>query len=152
MCELQYKVGLKALELIEELVGVNLTEDEAGFIAFHIVNASLNEDFCNTVDITLLTNQILKIIKKHFSIDFSEDSFNYIRLVTHLKFFSQRIFKREQISKDDDNLYKTLSKQYIEETKYLNTICKYIKKQYNYTLTSQEKLYLMIHIKKNTTI
>lgn len=35
----EYLVGMKALDFIEQEVGIRLDEDEAGFIALHIVNA-----------------------------------------------------------------------------------------------------------------
>ena len=38
----EFAVGLHALNLIKEQFGVDLSEDEAGFIALHIVNSQLN--------------------------------------------------------------------------------------------------------------
>ena len=38
----EFKIGMKALDLIEEKTHVRLPEDEAGFIALHIVNAQLD--------------------------------------------------------------------------------------------------------------
>ena len=37
----EYQVGLKALEMVKGQVGVELPEDEAGFIALHLVNAEM---------------------------------------------------------------------------------------------------------------
>ncbi|MEG1003659.1 MAG: PRD domain-containing protein [Clostridium sp.] len=144
----EFNVGLKALDIVEEYTGVRLSESEATFIALHILNAALNEDIANTMNITVLTNKILSIIKKYFNIEFDEESLDYTRLITHLKFFAQRIFKREQIEDDDTELYEIISKRYSEERKCINKIEKYIKKQFSYTLSNQEILYLIMHIRR----
>ncbi len=39
----EFQIGKKALQMIQQHFQINLPEDEAGFIAMHIVNAELNE-------------------------------------------------------------------------------------------------------------
>ena len=143
----EYKVGIKALEIIKKETNIMLEEDEAAFIALHIVNASLGEEIYNTMNITLLTRDILKIIKLHFKLEFDENSLTYIRLVTHLKFFSQRIFKRELFGESDD-LFDIVSVKYKEAYACVAKIKKYIKKQFNYDCTNQELTYLILHIQR----
>lgn len=144
----EYKVGLKGIEIVEKYTGIKLSDDEAGFIALHILNAALNEDMHNTMNITVLTNKILNIIKKYFNITFDEDSLDYSRLLTHLKFFVQRIFKREQIKDEDVELYEIITTRYSEERKCIEKIEQYISKQFSYKLTKQEILYLIMHIRR----
>lgn len=144
----EYKVGLKGIEIVEKYTGIKLSDDEAGFIALHILNAALNEDMYNTMNITVLTNKILNIIKKYFNITFDEDSLDYSRLLTHLKFFVQRIFKREQIKDEDVELYEIITTRYSEERKCIEKIEQYISKQFSYKLTKQEILYLIMHIRR----
>lgn len=146
----EFKIGLWALDLIKEEVGTNLKEDEAAFIALHIVNASLDSDMNNTMNITILTKDILKIIEEYFKVKFNEESLDYIRLVTHLKFFSQRILKREQIDIDEEELYNLFIKKYEKQNKCIDKISKYILRQFNYELTKQEKIYLLLHILRVT--
>lgn len=144
----EFKIGIKALDIVEQYTGVRLSDDEATFVALHVLNAALNEEISNTMNITVLTNKILNIIKKYFDIEFDEDSLDYTRLITHLKFFAQRIFKREQNTEEDVELYEIISKRYSEERKCVDKIGKYIKKQFSYTLTKQEIIYLIMHIRK----
>lgn len=89
----EFEIGLKALEIIKAKVGVEFSEDEAGFIAFHFANAQMEgEEVNRTVKITQFVQDILGIIKYHFGIEFDEDSWNYGRLVTHLKFLHNEYF------------------------------------------------------------
>ena len=39
----EYKVALWALEFLNRKLKIELPEDEAGFIALHFINASLNQ-------------------------------------------------------------------------------------------------------------
>lgn len=144
----EFKVGLKALNIVDKYTGVKLSEDEAGFIALHIINSALNEDMYNTMNITVLTNKILNIIKKYFNIKFDEESLDYTRLLTHLKFFAQRIFKREQVEEEDAELYDIISSRYPEERKCIDKIEQYINKQFSYNLSRQEVIYLIMHIRR----
>lgn len=144
----EYRSGQWSINLIKDKLDIELPEDEAAFIALHIVNASLGEEMYNTMNITILTKDILKIIKTHFNLDFNEDSLDYIRLVTHLKFFSQRVFKKEQLKLEDDDIYNMIVSKYKEEKNCVDKISKYTERSFNYTLSKQEIIYLILHIKK----
>ena len=65
----EYALGVAALAKIKKASGIQLGEDEAGFIALHLVNAQLNDDMHNTIDITSLINDIINLIKYHLSIE-----------------------------------------------------------------------------------
>ena len=47
----EYKIGLKVLDKIKEKFDIELPEDEAGFIALHIVNAQLDETISVVYDV-----------------------------------------------------------------------------------------------------
>lgn len=51
--------------MIEKELKVTLPQDEAAFIALHIVNAELDLDMTEMVSMTKLVNDILKIVDKH---------------------------------------------------------------------------------------
>ena len=87
----EFAIGKQALAMVKNKTGVSLPEDEAGFIALHIVNAELNEEMPNIINITKVMQEILRIVKYHFKIEFNEESLHYYRFVTHLKFFAQRL-------------------------------------------------------------
>lgn len=145
----EYKIGLKALEMISDQFDIRLPEDEATFIALHIVNANLNEEIPILMDITKIIQEILNIVKYNFNIEFDEESLSYYRFITHLKFFAQRLFNNKIIVEDNDNeLYEIVKEKYKEAYKCVNKIRKYILKDYNYDLTKEEMLYLIIHIEK----
>ena len=65
----EYLVGEYAVALIERRIGIKLPVDEAGFIALHIVNAEYNTVMRDTIDITNLIQNVVKIVKEYFSMD-----------------------------------------------------------------------------------
>ncbi|MGD8192039.1 BglG family transcription antiterminator LicT [Brevibacillus ginsengisoli] len=144
----EFSVGLKALEQIKMKFNIALPEDEAGFIAIHIINAEMNEEISNTMSITKFIQKIITIVKYHFNVEFEEDSLSYYRMITHLRFFAQRVFQGKHYENNDDFLYIMIKQKHKEAAKCTEKIKEYIKKEYNHTLTNEEMLYLTIHIER----
>ncbi|MBU5263649.1 BglG family transcription antiterminator LicT [Bacillus atrophaeus] len=144
----EFSIGKEALLMVEKKTGISLPEDEAGFIALHIVNAELNEEMPNIISITKVMQEILSIVKYHFNIEFDEESLYYYRFVTHLKFFAQRLFNGTYMESSDDFLFETVKEKYHRAYKCTEKIKQYIQKEYDHKLTSEELLYLTIHIER----
>lgn len=69
----EYEIGCQALEIIKDQLKVELPEDEAGFIAFHFVNAQQNLESSRMVDIMKLVKEITNIVKYQMGLDFDEE-------------------------------------------------------------------------------
>lgn len=142
----EYQIGKKALEIIKKKTGVLLPNDEAGFIALHIVNGQLDEDVHDMYEITKIMQEIENIVRHHFKIEFNEESAYYYRFITHLKFFAQRLLEHKKQNKQEDDLLEVVQVKYANAYQCVEKIAMYIKNQYNYELYDEEKLYLTIHI------
>ncbi|KUP36553.1 BglG family transcription antiterminator LicT [Bacillus halotolerans] len=144
----EFAVGKEALHMVKNKTGVSLPEDEAGFIALHIVNAELNEEMPNIINITKVMQEILSIVKYHFNIEFDEESLHYYRFVTHLKFFAQRLFNGTYLESQDDFLLETVKEKYHRAYDCTKKIKTYMEHEYEHKLTRDELLYLTIHIER----
>lgn len=142
----EFRCGLEAIRIIEDKLSIHLPEDEAGFIAMHIVNAELNEEMPNVIQITKLIQDILNIVKYHFQIDLDEESLNYFRFVTHLKFFGQRLFNETQMENQNEFLYEVVKEKNTAAFQCAEKINEYVQKEYNRSLIEDEMLYLTLHI------
>lgn len=144
----EFEVGCYALKLVEEKLGVALAEDEAGNIAFHFINAQQDNPYSsqNKV-IESVVNDILNIIQYSFRIVYNKESISYTRCVTHLRLFAQRLICQEMLA-EEQNLY--LYQQVMETCKRERGCVKkiniYIKDRFQVKITSQEELYLTLHI------
>ncbi|WP_028402093.1 BglG family transcription antiterminator LicT [Ectobacillus panaciterrae] len=145
----EYEIGLEALNMVCEQFGVILPEDEAGFLALHIVNAELNEEMPIVKNMTKVMQEILTMVRYHFKIEFNENSLPFYRFITHLKFFAQRLVKGNHYnSTTDDGLYQVIKEKYSEAYKCSQKIKKFIESSYTYELTDEEMIYLTIHIER----
>ncbi|MFP3846064.1 BglG family transcription antiterminator LicT [Priestia filamentosa] len=147
----EYEIGLEALNMICEQFGVLLPEDEAGFLALHIVNAELNEEMPTIRNMTKVMQDILTIIKYHYKIDFNEDSLIFYRFITHLKFFAQRLVKGNHYDNaNDDDLFNVIKEKYSKAYKCTEKVKRFVENNYGYELTGEEIMYLTIHIERVT--
>lgn len=143
----EFEVGLYGIRLIKETLGVALTEDEAGFIALHIVNAGLNEEMSNIYEITKTTQDIVNIVRYHFNLHLKEDELSYSRFLTHLKFFCQRILNGEVLIEiSDETLLSSLKTKYRDSYACVLKINDYIVNRFDHALSSDEIMYLILHI------
>jgi len=142
----EFQIALEALKMIKDKLAIELPEDEAGFIAMHFVNAELNEEMTDVTNMTKIIQDILNIVKYHFKIELDEDSLNYFRFLTHLKFFAQRLINNMLLKSDDDELYEIVKNKHPEAYACTKKIKDYIQKVHGHEITSEEKLYLTIHI------
>jgi beta-glucoside operon transcriptional antiterminator len=146
----EFEIGLKALEFIESETNKKLPEDEAGNIALHLINAQTNNSSNKVEDIahqTKMIQDILNIIKYTYNIALNEESLNYERFVTHLRFFFQRLNKNEKMEKEEDDfLLKQVKTKYKKAYECMLKIQKYLEKE----LSDEEQLYLTIHIQRVT--
>ncbi|MBE6090543.1 MULTISPECIES: BglG family transcription antiterminator LicT [Clostridium] len=147
----EFLIGKEALQIIEKRLHVDLPEDEAANIALHIVNAQLNSsNIDDTMSMTNMIQNILNIVKFHYKLELDEYSLHYERFITHLKFFSQRIFRGNEIEDEDTSLSKIMREKYKEAYKCAEKIKKYVKSEFNSELTDEEMMYLAVHINRVT--
>ena len=145
----EYQIGKYAVKLIEERFGVQLNDDEAGFIALHIVNAQLDMHTKTVKEITKVMQEIETIVRMTFSIALDEDSVYYYRFITHLKFFAQRLFSGKSYAGTDvDNMLELVQCKYPKACECVEKIAHFLKQKYGYSLSEEEILYLSIHISR----
>lgn len=142
----EFQIGMKALKMLKEKLKIELPEDEAGFIAMHFVNAELNEEMTDVANMTKIIQDILNIVKYHFKLELDEDSLNYFRFLTHLKFFAQRLINNILLKGNDEDLYEIVKNKHPEAYACTKKIEDYIQKVHGCEITPEEKLYLTIHI------
>ncbi|NAT78047.1 transcriptional antiterminator BglG [Dickeya dadantii] len=144
----EFAIGLDALDIIHRRLGVRLPEDEAGFIALHLVNAQLDSHMPEVMRITRVMQEILNIVKYQLNLDYNEQAFSYHRFVTHLKFFAQRLLGRTPVFSEDESLHDVVKEKYTLAYHCAEKIQDHIMLNYDYTLTKEELMFLAIHIER----
>lgn len=143
----EYRVACKALNLIEARTQVRLPVDETASIALHLFNARQdNSGMEETMEMTNIVNEVMNIVKYHYGIDFDEESMNYSRFITHLRYFAYRMLRGELNNDHQDALYEQVKIQYPQAYECTNKVQVYLNKQYHMEMTKDELTYFMIHI------
>ncbi|MBS4958659.1 MAG: PRD domain-containing protein [Clostridium sp.] len=143
----EFKVGIYAVNKINDVLGVKLPEEEAGNIAFHIVNAQTeNSEMENTILMIKMMKDILNIIKYHLDVKLDKESLNYSRFITHLQFFLQRVIEGKVADSKNSFILTQVESQYPEKVNCARSIKNYVEKLLNIEVGDDEILYLAMHI------
>lgn len=142
----EYRVGLKANEIVLEETGVEFTEDEAGFIAMHFVNAQVGGEIREVYDMTYLMQEVFRIVRTEYGFEPDCDTIDYYRFVTHLKFFARRIVSGQQYGDEDSDLLEVVRFKYPRAYACASRVCAYVQREKNFRAGQNELLYLTIHI------
>ena len=148
----EYHLGQYCLGVIREQLGVILHEDEAAFLALHIVNAELNTNMSEMYDITKLIEGTISVVEYFYKKEFDRVSLDFNRFVVHLRYFAQRLFQgkmMEDAQGERDEVFRQLiMKNCKEHYKCAQCVADYIKNTYQKNLSDEELTYLTIHLKR----
>lgn len=144
----EFALGQEARALIASRLGVELAEDEAGFIALHLVTGQLNSEMPEVMHVTRVMQEILQLVKYQLHLEYDEESLSYQRFVTHLKFFAQRMLTRTVVADDDASLHSAVKDNYGKAWKCAETVALHLQNSYQRSLTTEEIMFLAIHIER----
>lgn len=148
----EYRLGQHSLTVIEEKFHVRLHEDEAAFIALHIVNAELNTTMSEMYDITKLIEGSIAVVEYFYQKAFDRSSLDFNRFVVHLRYFAQRLFHggiEEDGNDEQDAAFRRLiMKSCREHYRCAQCIGEYIRNTYHKEISEDELVYLTIHLKR----
>lgn len=145
----EFDVAMECIKMIEYHEQVELPEDEAGFIAMHLINENQeSEGVKDAVVTTKVIQDILTIVKYHFKIDLDENSVNYSRFITHIRFFLHRT--KNLVEGEDDFLFRQVRKRYPDTFDCALKIRKYFENSMQIKLSNEELLYFMLHVQRLT--
>ncbi|BES84195.1 hypothetical protein PEC302110_12920 [Pectobacterium araliae] len=69
-------------------------------------------------------------------------------MITHLKFFALRLLNRETVNHGDDSIYQGITELMSRAYASAMKVYDYVEKHYNCQLTTDEIMFLTIHINR----
>lgn len=148
LCEHEMEVGEYTLALIKKEMNIALPEEEACYIALHIINAEAmekNKELHTDEDII---REIIKIIEKEFHIKIDKKGYNYSRFVSHMNYLLKRGKNNDLIKSDNRKLYESLIHTYSDTHRCCEIIRKYLNEKLDLKMSDEECLYLILHINR----
>lgn len=143
----EFQLGKRVLKYMSEKTGLTFPDDEATNIAMHLITAEEGDSLENTEGTIELIDRFLRIISEMLGKKINSDSVSYYRLITHLKFFIQRIKKQQkQDFQADKDLYNMVIHIYHKEYVIAQRIAGIVLQDFNYKVSEDEIMFLTIHI------
>ncbi|GIN06208.1 PRD domain-containing protein [Shouchella clausii] len=145
----EHKAAKEAVRIVFDELDVLLPKSEESFLTYHFVNAQGQQRHMKeTVKMTEVINRIVKIIEFDYELQLNEESFDYLRLLTHLRYFVLRQLHQEKVEYKQFNpeLIELIQGTYKKAYQCATKIGRILHKQYGWELSSNEELYLTLHI------
>lgn len=144
----EYQAAANALETIAYYEGIKMNEDEAGFIAFHFVNGSLGNEATQTLLTAEMLQKVVLLVEDCLKIDLDEESLNYLRFITHLKFFIQRVIINEPRKEAVPEMFNQVVASYPDAAGCVGIIKSYLEEKLHCQIYPEEEMYLVLHVQR----
>lgn len=145
----EFECACEAIAYLDKRFDVKLPQDEAAFIALHLVNADSGASMDDTLRITRMVQGINSFIRNYYKIEIEPDSLDYYRLMIHLKMFASRIVQGNGTAAlHDPQLFDMVRRQYGKAFSCAEQVVSFIQKIYDCRVPEDELMYLTIHLER----
>lgn len=143
----EYRIAAHVIAAINATMGVELPEDEIGFVALHINSAISNRQLTEITEHSHLISDLVELIEHHLGFALERDSLNYSRLIRHLKFAVERIRRGEKVE-ESDKLDDLLKREYPEMYSLAWKLMKVMQQRLHKPVYEAEAIYLTLHLQR----
>ena len=141
----EYRIAEKFIEEVNMHLEYKLEIDEVGFITMHIHAALRGVKVSETSEQLILTYELVKVIESELGHKIDRESYDFIRLLTHLKFAVNRVKNNIKI---ENILLPEIKKKLKLYYKISQKVAKFAEKNYNILFNEDEVGYITIHLAK----
>lgn len=144
----EFDIGLWAIQLIKEKIGVKMPVDEAAFIALYIhTMKSKGGDIHETVRQTTMVQKMVQVISDYLNITIDETDISYDRLVTHLQFALMRA-KYQDSHVMDKEMFEMIKQKYPVSYQCAKQVAEESDASFGIILPEEELGYITLHIER----
>lgn len=149
----EVELGRRGIELVSERMGVNLPESEITSIALHLVNAEVDgmgssQDMDLVMKSTLILERATQVIEGQLGQQLDRTSYAYVRFVAHLRFLIRRLMRGGCKETENSGLFRQAARDFPDAYRCAAGINEYLKRDYNWSCSDGEMLYLMMHVNR----
>ncbi len=144
----EYRMAQEAVEIIEEVTHIEMAKSEAIYLMYHFINAeSDGTKLQDTVRLAQYITGIVNIIQFQYGVTLDEGSFNYQRFVGHMRaLMVRKIVGSKDTAELDPAILNLMEAKYPEEKETVDRIQTYLQNKAGWTLTPDDRVYLILHI------
>lgn len=149
----EVELGRRGIELVSERTGVNLPESEITSIALHLVNAEVDgmgsvQDMDLVMKSTVILERATQVIEGQLGQQLDRTSYAYVRFVAHLRFLIRRLMRGGCKETENSGLFRQAARDFPDAYRCAAGINEYLKRDYNWSCSDEEMLYLMMHVNR----
>lgn len=149
----EVELGRRGIELVSERMGVNLPESEITSIALHLVNAEVDgmgssQDMDLVMKSTVILERATQVIEGQLGQQLDRTSYAYVRFVAHLRFLIRRLMRGGCKETENSGLFRQAARDFPDAYRCAAGINEYLKRDYNWSCSDEEMLYLMRHVNR----
>ena len=144
----EYQIGKEALQQINEQLGVDLPKEEATAIALHFLNARFDKEMPETIHITKIVQNIIRIVQSFFNMEIVDDMIGADYFFAYLKFFAERVINDEMLQFAEEEVSEIIKKEIVKSSECARRVATYILKEYKREVTPAEIIDLTLSIER----
>lgn len=149
----EVELGRRGIELVSERTGVNLPESEITSIALHLVNAEVDgmgssQDIDLVMKSTVILERATQVVEGQLGQQLDRTSYAYVRFVAHLRFLIRRLMRGGCKETENSGLFRQAARDFPDAYRCAAGINEYLKRDYNWSCSDEEMLYLMMHVNR----
>ena len=141
----EYEIALAGKKRIEEITGMEISEDEVGYITLHVHAALGHDQVDKSMLVAVIINDSIKSIEEDCNIKIDVRSISYSRLLMHIKYMLARLEQKEKLNLDMEDYTKTNFPYSYDVAK---RICVRIGQTIHQSVPRIEIGYLALHIER----
>lgn len=147
------ELGRRGIEVVRERLGVELPESEVTSIALHLVNAEVDgigsaQDMDLVMKSTVILERATQIIEGQLGQTLDRTSYAYVRFVAHLCFLIRRLMRGSCKETENSGLFRQAARDFPDAYRCAAGVNEYLKRDYNWSCSDEEMLYLMMHVNR----
>ncbi len=148
----EYAVGLFGLTRLRERVAVDLPEEEAANIAFHVANAQNGpQSSYDAMHAVKIIDAVVTIVRYSMGIELHNDGLHFSRFISHLQYFVGRLMDHMMLTSKDDFLFHQVGQRYPDALNAAEKVRSYVAAECREQLPNEEVAYLTLHIERLTS-
>ncbi|WP_294569975.1 PRD domain-containing protein [uncultured Subdoligranulum sp.] len=143
----EYAAGQQICAFLNERLDLDLPAEEAGNIAFHLVNAQTeNPDMTHTLQAVRMLKDIYNIVALSCGQSIDENSVHYARFLTHMQYFIDRVLDRKMLGSEDISVLEPVLEQHPRAYGCAQKVAAYVQKNLGVEVPREELIYLTMHL------
>lgn len=147
------ELGRRGVEVVHERLGVELPPSEVTSIALHLVNAEVDgmgsaQDMDFVMKSAVILDRATQIVEAQLGKELDRASFAYVRFVAHLRFLIRRLMRGCCSETEYSGLFRQAARDFPVAYRCAAGINNYLMREYNWSCSDEEMLYLMMHVNR----